>query len=137
MAQRINDRLAAWVRMPAPQLAVDLDALGERATPALQERARTLFASVLDAPGGGLRIQTIHGFCQGLLAAFPVEAGLTPGFRPLEAREEAVLMREALAGMLADAEAEGRARPEEVIGALSLRLGEGRPNSPLVRRARM
>ena len=125
MAQRINGRLAAWVRMPETELFADLRALGEIATPELRERARTLFARVLDAPGGGLRIQTIHGFCQGLLAAFPVEAGLAPGFRPLEAREEAVLAREALARMLEDAEREGRVGPVETVGALSLRLGEG------------
>ena len=125
MAARVNDRLARWVRMPPTELSRDLQALGEDGGFAQQAVARTLFAKVLDAPGGGLRIQTIHGFCQGLLAAFPVEAGLTPGFRPLEAREEAVLQREALAAMLADAESEGRSRPVEVIGALSLRLGEG------------
>ena len=125
MAQRINDRLAAWVRMPGPQLGRDLQALGEPGSPEQQERARTLFAGVLDAPGGGLRIQTIHGFCQSLLAAFPVEAGLTPGFRPLEPREEAVLARETLAAMLTEAEAMGREAPIEAIGALSLRLGEG------------
>ncbi|KQN28040.1 DNA helicase UvrD [Sphingomonas sp. Leaf34] len=125
MAQRINGRLAAWVRMPAPALAADLIALGESPVQALQDRARTLFAKVLDAPGGGLRIQTIHGFCQGLLAAFPVEAGLTPGFRPLEAREEAGLAREALASLLSDAEREGRERPVEIVGRLSLRMGEG------------
>ncbi len=125
MAQRINGRLAAWVRMPAPALAADLIALGESPVQTLQDRARTLFAKVLDAPGGGLRIQTIHGFCQGLLAAFPVEAGLTPGFRPLEAREEAGLAREALASMLFDAEREGRERPVEIVGRLSLRMGEG------------
>ncbi|WP_132739813.1 double-strand break repair helicase AddA [Sphingomonas sp. PP-F2F-A104-K0414] len=125
MAQRINGRLAAWVRMSAPALAADLIALGESPVQTLQDRARTLFAKVLDAPGGGLRIQTIHGFCQGLLAAFPVEAGLTPGFRPLEAREEAGLAREALATMLSDAEREGRERPVEIVGRLSLRMGEG------------
>lgn len=125
MAQRINGRLAAWVRMHETELFADLRALGETATPDLRERARTLFARVLDAPGGGLRIQTIHGFCQGLLAAFPVEAGLAPGFRPLEAREEAVLAREALARMLETAEREGRVGPIETVGALSLRLGEG------------
>ncbi|MGW8136436.1 double-strand break repair helicase AddA [Sphingomonas zeae] len=125
MAQRINGRLAAWVRMPETELFADLKALGETATPELRERARTLFARVLDAPGGGLRIQTIHGFCQGLLAAFPVEAGLAPGFRPLEAREEAVLAREALARMLETAEREGRVGLVETVGALSLRLGEG------------
>jgi ATP-dependent helicase/nuclease subunit A len=117
MADRINARLAAWVRMPGPELGRDLLALGEKPTQERIEAARTLFAKVLDAPGGGLRIQTIHGFCQGLLAAFPVEAGLAPGFRPLEAREEAVLLRETLAAMLTDAAREGRTRPVAVIGS--------------------
>lgn len=125
MAARINARLAAWVRMPEGQLVRDLEALGERITPERVARARVLFASVLDSPGGGLRIQTIHGFCQSLLAAFPVEAGLTPGFRPLEPREEAVLAREALSTLLVDERAAGRSNIEEAIGALSLRLGEG------------
>ena len=136
MTQRIAARLAAWVRMPGPMLARDLDALGERPTPALQARARTLFAKVLDAPGGGVRIQTIHGFCQGLLAAFPLEAGIVPGFRPLEPREEALLARETLAGMLAEAEAQGRTRPVETIGRLSVRLGEGGAESFLLDCAR-
>jgi ATP-dependent helicase/nuclease subunit A len=125
MAGRISRRLAAWVRMKDEPLGADLAALGERPTPELRAHARTLFAKVLDAPGGGIRISTIHGFCQSLLAAFPMEAGLAPGFRPLEAREEAVLAREALAEMLVDAEREGRERPVAAIGALSARLGEG------------
>ncbi len=125
MAHRINARLAAWVRLNDTELFQDLQALGEPGGPEQVARARTLFAKVLDAPGGGLRIQTIHGFCQGLLAAFPVEAGLTPGFRPLEAREEAGLAREALAQMLTAAERDGRDHVVETIGALSLRLGEG------------
>ena len=124
MSARISQRLAAWVRMPETELFADLDALGEKPDDALVARARTLFAKVLDAPGGGIRIQTIHGFCQSLLSAFPVEAGLVPGFRPIEAREEAVMAREALADLLLDADREGRARPVEAIGALSVRLGE-------------
>ena len=74
----------------------------------------------------GLRIQTIHSFCQTLLSAFPVEAGLTPGFRPLEAREETALQRDTLAAMLADAGREGRDAVIDAVGALSLRLGEGK-----------
>ncbi|MEO6216116.1 MAG: double-strand break repair helicase AddA [Sphingomonas sp.] len=126
MAGRISTRLAAWVRMDEPDLKKDLFALGEdHLDPRLIAYARTLFAKVLDAPGGGLRIQTIHGFCQGLLAAFPVEAGLVPGFRPLEAREESVLAREALAEMLVEADRQGRVKPIETVGRLSVRLGEG------------
>ena len=68
-------------------------ALGEedRSPPALQ-RARRLFARVLETPGG-LRIQTIHGFAQTLLASFPAEAGISPGFQPIEGRAEAELIR--------------------------------------------
>ncbi|WP_239987380.1 double-strand break repair helicase AddA [Sphingosinithalassobacter portus] len=126
MAERISGRLAHWVRADDSALRMDLAALGETATPELMARARTLFARVLDAPGGGLRIQTIHSFCQTLLAAFPLEAELAPGFRPLEAREEAALQREALAEMLVAAEREGRDRLIDAVGALSLRMGEGK-----------
>lgn len=125
MSERITGRLAFWVRAKDEDLAADLLALGESIAPDMVARARTLFAKVLDAPGGGIRIQTIHSFCQALLAAFPIEAGLVPGFRPLEAREEAVLARETLAEMLVNARREGREGMIEAIGALSLRLGEG------------
>ncbi|MCW6534594.1 double-strand break repair helicase AddA [Sphingomonas lycopersici] len=129
MAARISQRLAAWVRMPETALGKDLIALGEEPTAQRIALARTLFARVLDAPGGGLRIQTIHGFCQGLLAAFPAEAGLVPGFRPIEPREEVLLMRQALGDLLVDAEREGRSGPAETIGALSVRLGEEKAES--------
>ncbi|MBA3878176.1 MAG: double-strand break repair helicase AddA [Sphingobium sp.] len=125
MAGRITARLAAWVRMRDEALGHDLAALGEAPTPELRARARTLFAKLLDAPGGGIRIATIHSFCQGLLAGFPIEAGLVPGFRPIEGREEAVLMRETLAELLVDAERDGRLGIVGAIGALSVRLGEG------------
>src|SRR5688500_5300057 len=87
MAQRIHERLGHWVRIKETDLARDLKALDEDYGPDALNRARTLFARVIDAPGGGLRILTIHAFAQGLLAAFPHEAGLVPGFRPLEERE--------------------------------------------------
>jgi ATP-dependent helicase/nuclease subunit A len=126
MSERITSRLARWVRASDAELVADLEALGESIAPEGRARARTLFAKVLDAPGGGIRIQTIHSFCQSLLSAFPVEAGLVPGFRPLDQREEAVLAREALAEMLIDAGREGRVGLIDSVGALSLRLGEGK-----------
>jgi ATP-dependent helicase/nuclease subunit A len=83
-----------------------------------------LFARVLETPGG-LRIQTIHGFAQTLLASFPAEAGISPGFQPIEGRAEAELTRRTLAALLADAEASGNKGLITDVQTLSLRLGEG------------
>ncbi|HEV2748318.1 MAG TPA: UvrD-helicase domain-containing protein, partial [Allosphingosinicella sp.] len=125
MAGRIHQRLAHWVRLKDADLAGELVALGESPGPGTRATARTLFARVLDAAGGGLRIQTIHAFAQSLLAAFPAEAGLVPGFRPLEGREEQLLARQTLADLLVRAEAGGDAPLIRDVQALSHRLGEG------------
>jgi ATP-dependent helicase/nuclease subunit A len=124
MANRIGERLAHWVRLPEAELAAELRNLCEDYEPAMRQRARRLFAQVLDAPGGGLRIQTIHSFAQTLLASFPAEAGITPGFRPIEGRAEAELARRTLASLLEAAETAGDAQLMSDVSALSLRLGE-------------
>jgi ATP-dependent helicase/nuclease subunit A len=58
-------------------------------------RARTLFARALETPGG-LKIQTIHAFCDALLRRFPLEAGIAPGFAVLEDRQARALRAAAL-----------------------------------------
>ncbi len=115
MANRINAVLARWVRLPATTLARELGYLGADISPATQARARSLFASVLDCPGGGLRIDTIHAFSQWLLANFPEEAGLIPGARAMEDRTRDLMARSVLADLLEEAEAAGDAR---LIGAV-------------------
>jgi ATP-dependent helicase/nuclease subunit A len=137
MADRIHRRLAYWVRLKDADLAAELRALGEAFDPEARAKARRLFARVLDAAGGGLRIQTIHAFAQGLLAAFPAEAGLVPGFRPLEGREEQLLARQTLAEMLVRAEERGDSALLADIQALSHRLGEGGAEAFVRRCARM
>ena len=124
MANRIGARLAAWVRLKNSELATDLLHLGESNDPRTQERARQLFARVLDCPGG-LKIQTIHAFAQSILAAFPAEAGITPGFQPIEGRAEQELVRRTLADLMADAEERGDERLIGDVQILSRRLGEG------------
>jgi ATP-dependent helicase/nuclease subunit A len=123
MANRIGARLAAWVRLKDSELATDLDHLGESPDPRTRERARQLFARVLDCPGG-LKIQTIHAFCQSLLAAFPAEAGIAPGFQPIEGRAEQELVRRTLADLMADAEGSGDVLLIGDVECLSRRLGE-------------
>ncbi|MBX3561843.1 MAG: double-strand break repair helicase AddA [Sphingomonas sp.] len=125
MAERIHARLAYWVRLDDARLRKELYALSEPNDPEMLARARTLFARVLDATGGGLRIQTIHAFAQSLLGAFPAEAGLTPGFRPLEGREEQLLARSTLADLLVRAEKGSDLGLIADLQALSLRMGEG------------
>ncbi|HEY0629354.1 MAG TPA: UvrD-helicase domain-containing protein, partial [Sphingomicrobium sp.] len=136
MANRLGERLAHWVRLPDEALKKELFALGEDNSPPAVERARRLFAEVLDAPGGGLRIQTIHSFAQTLLASFPAEAGIAPGFRPIEGRAEHELARRTLASMLERAEAERDQRLTDDVSALSLRLGEAGAESYMMACAR-
>jgi len=133
MADRIHDRLAAWVLMDEADLFHDLEALGEESGPEARDRARRLFAEVLESTGGGLRIQTIHGFCQQLLTTFPLEADLPPGFRPLDQREQAMLARQTLADMVVVAQEQGDDILMEALQALSLRMGEGGAENFLLR----
>jgi ATP-dependent helicase/nuclease subunit A len=124
MANRIGSRLASWVRLSDKVLRKELFALGERDDPRTLERARQLFARVLEC-AGGLKIQTIHSFAQSLLAAFPAEAGILPGFEPIQGRGEQELVRVTLADLLAHAEATGYDQLMRDVQCLSRRLGEG------------
>jgi ATP-dependent helicase/nuclease subunit A len=122
MAERIGQTLARWVRADPASLGKELDAIGADTGPVTRARARTLFAKVLDCPGGGLRIDTIHAFAQWLLAAFPTEAGLVPGTRPMEDRDRDLLARQVLADLLVDAEERGDARLLDALAGLTLRM---------------
>lgn len=132
MAVRVNSVLARWVRMDAVRLAEELSYLGAPIDPETQSRARALFARVVDCPGGGLRIDTIHAFAQYLLAAFPGEAGLLPGSRPMEDRERDLLSREVLHDLLQEADR----RILEAVGEMSRRKGPDAVRGWLMRCAR-
>jgi ATP-dependent helicase/nuclease subunit A len=95
MANRINQRLAAWTTLPPGRLAEELVELTGR-FPQEHEiaRARQLFALVLDVPGGA-KIATIHAFCQSLLRRFPLEAGVPPEFAVSDERGAAEALAEA------------------------------------------
>ncbi|KAA5607122.1 double-strand break repair helicase AddA [Roseospira marina] len=84
MANRMAARLATWSVTDDASLARALEDLsGERPDPDRMALARRLFARVLDTPGG-MRIQTIHAFCQSVLRRFPLEAGLSPSFQVMD-----------------------------------------------------
>ncbi len=132
MAMRVNEVLARWVRAKDDSLVNDLRAIGADFDPDTRARARTLFAAVLDCPGGGLRIDTIHAFSQWLLSAFPQEAGLIPGTRPMEDRDRELLADRVLRDLLLEWE---ESDPEAVsaLEALSLRMGAEKAQGWLMR----
>ncbi|WP_164158281.1 UvrD-helicase domain-containing protein, partial [Sandarakinorhabdus rubra] len=101
MQGRVMARLALWAGCDADVLASDLAAIGAATDTDTQARARRLFARVLETPAG-LAIQTIHAFAQGLIASFPVEAGIAPGFQTLDDRAAALLRRRVLTTALGD-----------------------------------
>ena len=81
MQRRLFETLGGWAVMADAPLAAELGRIGEQ-IPNLA-RARRLFALALETPGG-LKIQTIHAFCEKLLHRFPLEAGVSPNFQVLE-----------------------------------------------------
>lgn len=94
MQRRLFERLGGWCVASDDQLAEDLAALG--APRANLAAARALFARALETPGG-LKIQTIHAFCERLLARFPLEAGVPPGFDIADEARAAALLGQARA----------------------------------------
>jgi ATP-dependent helicase/nuclease subunit A len=98
MQSRLYDRLGLWSVLDDDALRGKLSELeGEPAkrfdADALSQ-ARTLFARALETPGG-LKIQTIHAFCEKLLRRFPLEAEISPRFQVLEDAAAAALSKAA------------------------------------------
>jgi ATP-dependent helicase/nuclease subunit A len=125
MQARIFERLADWVLADDGALDADLIAIRAAPGPEGRARARQLFARTLDARGG-LRISTLHGFAQSLLASFPVEAGIAPGFTALDDRSALALRTRVLAEEIEAATATGDQQFLDDIGALSIAGGEQR-----------
>jgi ATP-dependent helicase/nuclease subunit A len=122
MSNRIHARLAKWTRLGEAELSDAVRRLdGGEPTADRLARARKLFAEVLDLPGG-LRIRTIHAFCQSVLGRFPLEAGVSPNFTAMDEREAAEAMRLARDTVLRAAAAPGPLA--DALAAVTDRAGE-------------
>ncbi|TGQ74204.1 double-strand break repair helicase AddA [Mesorhizobium sp. M00.F.Ca.ET.186.01.1.1] len=123
MSNRVFSTLSEWTALGDAELAVRVEALdGRRPDRETMRRARRLFAEALETPGG-LKIQTIHAFCESVLHQFPLEANIPAHFEMLDPQMEASLFaaarREMISGSVAD-------RPElaEAFAAVLERAGE-------------
>ncbi|MFO1033469.1 MAG: double-strand break repair helicase AddA [Hyphomicrobiales bacterium] len=109
MAERLSGLLAGWISLDDAALRQELAALGEtEMTPARLARARRLFALAIETPGG-LKIQTIHAFCEKLLQLFPAESGIAPGFAVLDDTARKDLLKKAYETALREAAEAGEA----------------------------
>lgn len=120
MATRILEKLGKWVMCDDKALALELEHLLSNNPSAHQmAHARGLFAKVLEAPEG-VRIQTIHSFCQSLLRRFPIEAGISPHFSLMDSRTEQELLKEARMRLFSRAQSEDAALQNSLNAIASL-----------------
>ena len=71
MENRLFAKLAKWTTLPDDELETEIrGGTGKPVSPNQLIEARRLFARALDTPGG-LKIATIHAFCESLISRFP------------------------------------------------------------------
>jgi len=112
MASRVFEILGGWATWPDDELAEEIIRIeGRRPDPAQVSAARRLFARALETPGG-LKIQTIHSFCERLLHQFPFEANVAGHFEVMDADIASALLEQARAEVLRGA----ADQPDQALG---------------------
>ncbi|MGC2051678.1 MAG: double-strand break repair helicase AddA [Methylovirgula sp.] len=103
MAAKIFAALSQWTELDDEALRRAILAIGAPQPSAeMLTFARRLFARTVETPGG-LKVHTIHGFCERLLHLFPFEANVPARFEVMDEIGEAELLREARRQALAAA----------------------------------
>lgn len=117
MQGRVFSLLATWTRLSPQALDAELAGFGAIDDEG-RARARQLFARALETPGG-LKIQTIHAFCEAILHQFPIEANVPGRFAVLDEAQAAILVAEARRRLLTASH-----RAAEPDAALSQAFGD-------------
>ncbi|GAA0780730.1 double-strand break repair helicase AddA [Roseibium denhamense] len=125
MATRVFKILGTWVTMCDEALTAELtDIEGRKPDRPRLAMARRLFARALETPGG-LKIQTIHGFCEALLHQFPLEANVAGHFAVLDDRVATELMAAAREFVLHTAESEPDSAFGRALGSVIDLMSDG------------
>jgi len=120
MQGRLFDQLGRWSMLPDKDLRDAIAAIGASANDL--PKARRLFAQALETPGG-LKVLTLHAFCQIVLTRFPIEADVPPGFTVLDDNSARSLIAEARQAVLERADT-GDVRLMDAITLLVRESGE-------------
>ena len=95
MSNRVFSTLGHWASLGVDALGETLEEFLDRSPKAGEiARAPILFALSLESPGG-LKIQTIHAFCEALLHQFPLEANVSGHFDVIDSAAQGGLLAEA------------------------------------------
>ncbi|MGV8831499.1 MAG: double-strand break repair helicase AddA [Devosia sp.] len=134
MRRRVAGELAKWALLDDAGLDVELAKIeGHTVSPQMRARARTLFAKALETPGG-LKIVTIHAFCESVLHRFPLEAGVPFNFAVIEDDERTAMLLSARETVLsAGLDVDGAVETlfhtlsdEQIKNAIGAALSDGR-----------
>ncbi|MBP0582442.1 double-strand break repair helicase AddA [Labrys sp. LIt4] len=125
MQNRIFAMLGQWAVEEESKLVAAIEGItGFKPDAAGLKRARQLFAAAIETPGG-LKILTIHAFCERVLHLFPFEANVPAQFAVLDDRAARELLDAARTSLILEA----NAQPEGSLGRAMARLledtGEG------------
>ena len=122
MANEVFKLLARWTTLDDDALDIEIRTSTGRQPDAKQRaRARRLFATALETPGG-LKVQTIHAFCTRLLHQFPFEADVAARFTVLDDATTGQLLNRLTMDVLLEAAADpdgalGRALADAIVAA--------------------
>jgi len=122
MQDRLYDKLGDWSITGKEALKAELQKLTGSDVYQVG-KARNLFAKALETPEG-LKVQTIHAFCERVLSRFPIEAGIMPGFEPIEEAEIAQISEEVRAQILKDAMAAPDGELNQALQVLSVKMAD-------------
>lgn len=112
MSNRVFGELAKWAVMDDADLKAAITKLeNKEPKPKRIAKARRLFAEAIETPGG-LKIQTIHAFCEAILHQFPLESDLPGRFEVLDDAGKAELMHQAQVRTLLKATSD----PDSLLG---------------------
>ncbi len=122
MQDRLYEKLGAWSILEEDRLKAELkDLLGEEFDDIAL--ARRLFAKALETPEG-LKVQTIHAFCERVLSRFPIEAGILPGYEPVEEAEIAKLSQDVRKTLLVMAMENLEGEINQALQTLTLKMAD-------------
>lgn len=128
MSTRIAGRLSRWAVIDEAGLEKELGGLlgflpSGKSGAEIKAQARKLFAVLLDTPGG-MKIQTIHSFCQEVLKRFPLEAKISPYFEVMDDRSAREAIEEIKTQLLAKIEADPESQTAKALAYITRQVSE-------------